>query len=235
MTRIIHYALLVIMIFGFSANADVIDKAQEAVKDYVLRHNAEWDGGKMVVTIKGGDAFFEKFSSDDNVKIVIPDQFESTKITPNMILPITALVNNREAGKIMAVVRIEVYKDIAVASRKIGKGETIEEDILELKTRDIASLPSKYFISKDEAVGKMAKTMIQKGMVLLEWMLKEEPVVNKGSEIKIMVKSDNILIESQGTALMDGQIDDIISVRRADSRDVFQAKVVSPDTVEVQL
>ncbi|MFA4967725.1 MAG: flagellar basal body P-ring formation chaperone FlgA, partial [Candidatus Margulisiibacteriota bacterium] len=89
--------------------------------------------------------------------------------------------------------------------------------------------------SKDQVAGKVASIMIQKGIVLVDWMVKDDPVVSKGSEVKIVVKSDNILIESQGTAMTDGQLNDIISVRRADSHEQIQAKVISPDTVEVQL
>lgn len=224
-----------VLALGFCVYAEPIDSAKAAVKDYVLSHNAQWDGGNIVVTIKGGDKFFEKFANDDKVKFVVPEEYELTKITPNLILPIAAVSNGHEIDRITAMVRIEVYKDVLVSSSKIDKKDIIGEDDVELKTKDVSFYPPNYFTSKDQAVGKMANTLIQKGIVLVNWMVKDEPVVTKGSQVRIIVRSDNILIESQGTAMSDGQLDDVIAVRRLDSREQIQAKVLSPDTVEVQL
>jgi flagella basal body P-ring formation protein FlgA len=221
--------------FGFAAKADVLDKAKEAVKDYVIKHNADWEGGNIVVTIKGADKFLEKFSADDNIKFKAPENYELTKITPNMILPILVLSNKREVGKTTVIVRIEVYKDVLVANRQIGKKESIGEKDLDLKTKEVSLYPAKYFTSKDEIIGKIAGSMIQKGMVILDWMVADEPVVSRGSQIKIIAKGENIVIETRGIALKDGQLNDLIPVRRENSREEFKARIIAPDVVEVKI
>jgi flagella basal body P-ring formation protein FlgA len=221
--------------FGVSARADVLDKAKDAVREYVIKHNADWEDGNIVVTIRSGDKFFEKYSSDNNIVFAVPEKFEITKITPNMILPILALSNKREVGKTTVIVRIEVFKDVLVANRQIGKKESIWEKDLDLKTKEVSLYPAKYFTSKDEIIGKIAGSMIQKGVVVLDWMVADEPVVSRGSQIKIIAKGENIVIETQGTALKDGQLNDLIPVRRENSREEFKAKVVSPDMVEVKI
>jgi len=221
--------------FGISAKADVLDKAKEAVREYVIKHNADWEDGNIVVTIKGGDKFFEKYALDKKVKLEVPSRFEMTKITPSMILPMTAVAGGRELGRTMIIVRIEVFKDVAVANRKIGRKEKISEEDIDLRTKDVALYPARYFTSKDEIIGKIAGSMIQKGMVVLDWMVADEPVVSRGSQIKIIAKGENIVIETQGTALKDGRLNDLIPVRRENSREEFKAKVVSPDMVEVKI
>ncbi|MFA4967237.1 MAG: hypothetical protein WC624_03360, partial [Candidatus Margulisiibacteriota bacterium] len=129
------------LILPAHADANVIDKAQEAVKDYAIKHNVDWEDGTIKVTIKGGDKFFEQYSSNDNVKFIVPEDYEVTKITPNMILPIAAFLNSREVGRITALVRLEVYRDVLVAGRKIGKKETIDERDVDLKTKDVSFYP----------------------------------------------------------------------------------------------
>ena len=221
--------------FGISARADVLDKAKDAVKEYVLNQNADWEGGNVVVTIKGADKFFEKFSADNNVKFKVPENYRLTKITSNLILPIVALSNGREAGKVTAIIKIEVYMDVVVANRQINKKENISDEDLDLKTREVSLYPPRYFISKDEITGKIASSSIQKGTILLEWMVKDQPVVSKGNQIKILARGENIAVETAGTALSDGQLNDLIFVRRDNGKEQFKAKVISADTVEVKL
>ncbi len=218
-----------------AVNADIVNRAKNAVSDYVVKRNSDWKGGRIVVSIKGGEKFFDKFASDENAKISVPLDYQLTKVTSSLFLPIMAESNGRELGRTMVIAQIEVYKDVVVASNALSKGKKIGESDLEVKTQDISAYQGKYFTSADDIAGKITKTTIQQGSVVLDWMIKEEPVVAKGSPVQIRVASGSILVEASGVALADGQMGELIPVRRDDSQEEFKARVIASDTVEVKI
>lgn len=231
------YLAIGICLLGFfsKVHADVREDVKSTVKEYIMKQKADWADGKIVVSINGGDKFFKKHESAGKVKFGVPDTYRITKVTPIMILPIAAISEGREIDRAMLSVRIEVFKDVAVAGKKIGKKEIIDEDNVALENREISLYPARYFTDLDRVVGKVAISTVQKGSMIQDWMIKDLPVVAKGSRVKIVVRSENLLIESVGYALADGQLNDPIRVRRLDSREEFEAQVVSKDAVEVKI
>jgi flagella basal body P-ring formation protein FlgA len=217
------------------AEASVSDKITEAVRQYALRHNQDWKGGEINVVVSGAEKLDEKYGSQDKVRFEVPKQYEISKVTSSMIMPVAAYSGEKELGRATVIVRFEVIKEVVVAAGKIGKRAEIGAGDIELKKVNIATYPNKYFTSKPEVLGKLANGIIPQGTVLLNWMVKDTPLVLKGSKVKVTVKADNLLIESSGVALADGLLNEIIAVRRSDSKEVFQAQVVSPENVEVKI
>ena len=121
------------------------------------------------------------------------------------------------------------------AANKINKNSVISADSLSLSKKEVALLPAKYFTSADDVEGKAAKTNISESSIVYDWMIKAVPIVSKGDKIKISVSGNNLLLETDGIALEDGQIGDKINVRRNDSGKNINAIVIDKNSVGVKL
>ena len=58
-------------------------------------------------------------------------------------------------------------------------------------------------------------------------------MIAKGDIVTIEAVSSNMQIKTQGVALEEGKLNDLISVRNSKSKKVIQGIVVSPNTVRV--
>ncbi|HTY13739.1 MAG TPA: flagellar basal body P-ring formation chaperone FlgA [Candidatus Omnitrophota bacterium] len=232
---LLSVAVLTLWGLSLAAGADVLDRAKSAIGDYALKHNPDWRDCRIVVSIRGGDRFFDNYANDEYSKIVVPSDYRLTKVTSSLFVPIAAMSGEKELSRTMVIARIEVYKDVVVSTAVIPRGKEISADDLDIKTQDISAYQGKCFASADEVAGKITKSLVQKNSVILDWMVKDEPLVSRGSPVKIRAAGENVLVEADGTALEDGMLGDLIPVRRDDSREELKAKVTGPNVVEVKI
>lgn len=226
---------LVSWLLVFPACGEVPDQVKGLIKEYLVKQNPEWEAAEMEVVVQGGDEFFGNYAPRKNVKFYVPEGYNLTKVTPRLILPVAAYAGSEELGRAYLTVRVEVYKNVLVAKNKIIKKQAIKESDLDLMLREVSLYPHKYFSDREMIVGKVAGVNIPKGAVLLEWMVKENPVVARGSQVKILARTGDITVWSEGMALEDGQVGETIAVRRIDNKSKFEAVVLSPEIVEVKL
>ena len=205
---------------------------EDAVRDYVLKYNPDWEGAELKFTLKGGEDLSKKYPG---AEFSVPEDFQITKITPKLVLPIRAVKEGVELGRKVVYVKVEVYQEVVVAKNKIGKKQTVAAEDLKLAEREVSLLPARYFKDTEGIIGKMSKSFIPAGSVIMDWMVSDVPDIAKGEKIKIMVSAPNLVVSAQGYALQDGRIGDKIKVRREDSRSEFEAVVSAQGEVEVKL
>lgn len=217
--------------FAETANGKIIS----AIREYVVTAKPEWKTEDIRISYRGNDSALASLNELKNISCKIPENYRMSKITPRMIIPIVAYEGNVEKAAINLWIKIEIYKDIVIAKDRIKRGSLISSSDIELSKREISLLPQKYFSEIESIVGKISKGTIYQGSVVYEWMIKEMPEVFKGSKIKILAKGDGILVEAEGSALQDGRIGDKIKVRRNNSKNDIEAKIISSKEVEVVL
>ncbi|KAF0133477.1 MAG: flagellar protein FlgA [Candidatus Saganbacteria bacterium] len=218
----------------FISSAFCLD-IESVIEDYAKKSNPDWANAKIKATIETRSKVFEKYAENKKASFAISKSYGINKATPNMILPIAVIIDGREVEKTMVVARVEVFKDVVISREKINKKSKIDGSVLNLETKEVSLYPEKYFTDVECVSGKVAISAIYKGSIIMDWMIQDEPAVYKNSKIKIFVVGENVQIEANGISLADGQINDIIPVRRMDSKEKIDAKVISSDTVEVKL
>ncbi len=132
--------------------------------------------------------------------------------------------------KIPITANIKRYMQVVQAKRDIPKGKIlISEDLkiaeIEFKRR------SGYITEIENAVGKVAKRDIKKGMILKNSLLKPDYKVKRRKNVKIIYRNKNINIELVGLALEDGAVGDVIKVKNISSGKVILCKVIKENTV----
>jgi flagella basal body P-ring formation protein FlgA len=209
------------------------EKIVSAVKGFIISKRPEWGREKIDISLKYAQDIIASLSKDDDCSFSVSDAYQITKITPNMILPIVVEKDGERIKTINLLAQIEVYKDVLVAKKYIKKGTIVQKDDLKIEMRDIANFSQNYMDDYDQAVGKITRFSIPEGRIVFDYLIKSLPVVNRGEMVKILVKLPNLIVETYGIALEEGQIGDNIKVRREDSKKSFQALIISSSEVEV--
>ena len=151
-----------------------------------------------------------------------------------MIFPIE-VATSADRKKIFVRAKVEVFKNVVIANRRINRGEEITLDDLAFESRDIAVVPQKYYEDVALVVETEAKTSIPKNSTIYEWMIKEIPLVHRGDQVAILVTGPNLSVKTLGRALEDGYLGKMIKVRRVESDKTLEGTLISSDEVEVRL
>ncbi len=122
-----------------------------------------------------------------------------------------------------------------MTSRKINRGEVIKAEDLQVVEKDPSRYPKTLIRDKSQVIGKETVVYLPKGTVLLDWMVRDIPLVRKGSKVEIRANLGDIFIRAQGETLQDGYLGKKIKVRNVDSRREIEARVVSSEEVEVKV
>jgi flagella basal body P-ring formation protein FlgA len=129
---------------------------------------------------------------------------------------------------------LEVYDNVIVAARSLGRGTVISEADLKLSRVDTASLPIGYVVDKTRVLGMELKRATRDGSYLLLSSLESPRVVNKGDSVVLEARlSSSLTVAAKGTALDHGQVGEQIKVRNNQSERVVDALVTGPGHVTV--
>ncbi|MFC1511525.1 flagellar basal body P-ring formation chaperone FlgA [Candidatus Margulisiibacteriota bacterium] len=235
-TRMLLAGLLgLVLAVSVSALNNPEAELNKVIEDYIITQQPNLAGLEIRVTFKYADRIFDSLrglSGEPEFRIVQTDK--DFKPVGNVIFPIE-VTSGQTARKIFIRAKVEVFKDIVVAKKRIKRGQTIGQADLSLEARDIAMLPQKYFAKLDNVIGSETKTNIPKNSTLYEWMVKEVPLVRRGDTLAVLVKAPNLLIKTQGQALSDGYLNKKMKVKREDSKTAIEGILISAKEVEVNL
>jgi flagella basal body P-ring formation protein FlgA len=231
--------LIVILSFWPGHRSFALDNPEQRVadtiKDYIVNKYPDWPREDIKLTFKMADAVFAGLKTvPEDAKLEVLEVYPDFKPVGSVVFPIRAAFGGAER-KVTVRARVEVIRDVAAAARLIKKGTALEAADLKMNSRDVALLPQKYFVGLDPLVGKEAKISIPENSTIFEWMIGEAPLVRRGSLVTLMVSAPGLTVKTKAEAQEDGGLGSEIKVKRADSRKVVTAKIISPDEVEVKL
>lgn len=233
---LILFILSFSMVSTFMAQGkNIDDKAINAIKEYLTSQNSRLTNEDIRITFKTKSKSLGEFLRNKTARFKVPDSFKTTKITPQMLIPMTITENGQDRGTIVMSVRIEIFKEIVVAKKDIEKNSVINENDVETARKEVTILPPYYVTNIKDVVSHTAKIKVPQGSIVYSTMVKLPPVVQKGSTVKIQVSGENVFVSAQGIALEDGQAGQTIKIRRADSKDTLDVQVINSGVVEVKL
>ncbi len=207
----------------------------QLIKNYVVNKYPDWSGLEVRITFKDTDPAFAKLTAVENAaQLKISSTYKYFRPLGNVVFPIQVKTNKR-TEKIFVHAKVEIFKNIVVASHIIKRGKTITPSDLKIELKDIALFPQKYFTKIDSICSSEAKTVIPAKSTIFTWMLKKIPLIRHGDRVTIQVVSEGIIIKAKGKALGDGSMGDRINVQRDDSKKPLNGKIISASDVEVQL
>lgn len=139
--------------------------------------------------------------------------------------------NEKIIKRIEIPVRIQIFDIVPVAKKTITRGAIIRDEDISLEKREITNYKENEIIDYSEIIGKKAKHNIKEGTVLCNYMIEEEPIIERGNKVNIIVQSGGVRIRTNGEALQNGRIGEKIRIKREGTQTILQGRVAKDGSV----
>ncbi|MFP4547636.1 MAG: flagellar basal body P-ring formation chaperone FlgA [Fidelibacterota bacterium] len=135
--------------------------------------------------------------------------------------------------RITYTAKIEILTPVLTRDVKFGRIITAAD--LSLEKRSVSNNYDKYLRDTKIPDNMIAKTILRKGDILMKTDLRTKPVIDRGQDVALKVKSGNILIEMNGIAKEEGSQGEKIRVYNRETRKHYFGIVESPQTVVINI
>lgn len=216
---------------------DPEQKVAGVIKNYIIitAKHPEWLKDEIRINFKFSEKTFDRLAKlPAATKIKVIEVYQNFKPVGSVVFPL-AVTYNGLTDKLFVRAKVEVMKSIVVAQKLIKKGQIVSTEDFKLETRDVALLPSKYLAEFYSLAGQMARTTIPANSTIFEWMVGDQPLIKKGSEVDLTVVSPGLSVKTKAIATEDGYRGGEIKVKCQDSKKIISGKVIDAGKVEVKL
>jgi flagellar basal body P-ring formation protein FlgA len=195
-----------------------------------IRAHAPWDPDQMVIrpivyahdlVLPGGRV---------GIEISPPKHTDWVGAVP---FKVTVLVEGKTVHRISVPAHIEVWQEVVLAAKPLGRNQPIETADVRMEKMDLARLPANAAVRLDQVLGRRANRSIAVNSVLRMDQIDTPPVVRKGSVVQVLAESAQMKITTLGVAQEDGAIGTHIRVMNIASKKQIHARVVDSQTVQV--
>ncbi len=143
-------------------------------------------------------------------------------------------VDNKLRKNLSVRGQLKALMPVAVANQTIKNKEPLTANNVRMEMRDVARTKGVIFDLHDLS-GKQASRTIRAGKIIEQSQLKSIPLVYRGEQVKVLLRSGALQLTAKGIAKADGGLHDVIRVQNTSSNKTFYCQVAAPGLVEVKL
>ena len=147
---------------------------------------------------------------------------------------VTILVNNNTAKRINVPVFIEVWGEVVLSAKPLGRGQPIEADDMVVKKMDLARAPTNAIFDPNRIMGFTAKRSIAINSILRGDQFASPMLIRKGDMVRVVAESEHLTITTKAVAQENGGQGERIELMNMNSKKKIYAQVVDGRTVKVQ-
>ena len=184
------------------------------IKDIQVSENLKLPAGRITYTIK------PPRNNDMAGKIPLSVNFD---------------VNGKFYKRVWANATIEIFTNVVVTKKPLGRHKPITEDDIEIQKMDLAHLPSDFITDPEVILGQRTRRAIGSRTVLRSNLVEFPPLVKRGDVVLILVETGGLKITALGQVKKKGRLGERIPVINFDSKKVLYARVLDSNTVKVEL
>jgi len=148
---------------------------------------------------------------------------------------VSIAVDSQETGQARIDGDICQYRQVVCLTNRLSRHTILTGDDVVLLRKNIGLLGENSFGSVDDVIGKRLTTSQREGGVLYASILEDPPLVERNDMVTIVVHGQSFRITVPGQVRSAGARGEVVKVKNLMSRKVIYAKVVSGDSVEVDL
>lgn len=141
---------------------------------------------------------------------------------------------SRRLGQAIVAGRAVATVEIAVLARPLSRGERISDADLRIERRPAANIPQDAWYSALDLEERVARRNLAAGHALRSGDLVRENLVERGQNVMIIYRSNNLTLTMRGTANESGVRGQVIAVTNPQSKRVLQATVSGQGQVTVE-
>jgi flagella basal body P-ring formation protein FlgA len=173
-------------------------------------------------------------------QLLVPEEGE-LRFTPpqgrrfvgTILLPVEVLREGCIMNRDFIKMKVTARGSILVATKNLSRGHIIKEEDICIEERELSTISGSPAMNSNIVIGKMLNSTIKAGDVITVNMLSIPPAIRKGENIVIIAKIGSIEVETNGIALNEGMIGEIISVQNSLSGKKFNAVIIENGKVEI--
>ena len=206
------------------------DEIRQIVIDYINRE-IPWDRGSFRIKTVDvpSDLILPK---GDIVYEVAPLKYWN--FVGRTSFPVIFKVEQMFRKKVWVAVEVEVYTDVVVSSKPLGRYRIVSKEDVHLEKRNLANLSRKAVVRLEDVIGKRTKRRIDLNFVMTEDLLDLPPVVKRGDFVTLLVETDVLRVTVLGEVRKNGIKGDVIRVVNIASGKEVRGRVLGPNTVKVE-
>lgn len=144
-------------------------------------------------------------------------------------------VNGKFYKRVWATATVEIFTNVVVTQKPLGRHKPITEDDIQLQRMDLAKLPSDVITDPAVVLGQRTRRAIGSQTVLRSNLVEFPPVLNRGDVVVIIAETGGLKVTALGQAKKKGRLGERIPVINFDSKKVLFAQVLDGNTVKVDL
>lgn len=110
-------------------------------------------------------------------------------------------------------VSVKIMAQVAVATHPLAAGQTVSQADVSLQHADLSQLPAGVIQDLSQVIGKTVISGAPSGQALRLDMLRAPQVIQQGQNVKLVAKGNGFQVSSEGKALANATLGQVISVR----------------------
>lgn len=136
--------------------------------------------------------------------------------------------------KIFVPARIEVWSEVILTTKPLGKNQPITLSDIERKKMNLSRAPSDVIMAEDQVLGRRTTRAIAAHSILRNDQVESPPLVRKGDIVQVLAESSTLRVTTQGMAQENGTRGERIRVVNLRSKKTVYAQIVDRQTVRVK-
>ncbi len=204
----------------------------DKVKESLIKQYSSTIHGRISVEVR--QIPFKTLEIPDG-HITIKTTINSNFFSPMTVAKVNILVNGQQEQTFGIPVKITVQDEVWVAIDNITKGETLTGNNITVEKKDISLIANNAARHTYDPLNSIAKKNYKIGDVIDTRFIETAPTVRKNTSVSIIFQSNNITIVADGKALEDGKIGDFVKVKNEKYNMFYTGKVVSVNTILVNI
>ena len=140
-----------------------------------------------------------------------------------------------ENWKLYVPVKLEIWRDVLVATGPLQKGTLLTASDVILAERAVSKQTRGFMLDPRQAIGFRLKRPLSEGDLITPGVIVAPPLIEPGQQVILEARSGTLLVRTAGVALEKGLSGDVIRVENTESGRTVQGIIRSAKTVEVLL
>ena len=144
------------------------------------------------------------------------------------------LVDQVTQRVIPLALRVRDRRPVAVVTRRLQPGETIDPGAVELRESPGDLAVDQPVRDLDQVMGQVASRPLTPGEVLQRRSVRAPLAVRRRQRVRLVARVGGVEVVALGEPLQDGAVGEVVPVTCLASRRLLRGRVVAPGLVEVQ-
>jgi flagellar basal body P-ring formation protein FlgA len=129
--------------------------------------------------------------------------------------------------------RLQDMTSVPVVVRRLGAGEVIGKDDIEIRTVQTRLLPGDAVLDEQDLIGRTPRHVLRPGTPIRRTEVRTPIIIARGELVTVILATPQMLLTARGRALDDGGRDDVVRIRNLNSNGVIEARVSGPGQATV--